>query len=90
MFDQEFVQNQVREDLRSGIIEVTFTKADGSLRKMRCTLQEGSYPQPEAGKERKEHPNVCVVWDVDLQDWRTFRWDRLQSVSTEIVNEFGL
>jgi hypothetical protein len=90
MFEQSFIQDQIRQDLLEGVVEVVFTKADGSTRTMRCTKQEGKYPQPEAGKERKENADICVVWDVDVQDWRTFRWDRLQRVSTQILSEAGM
>ena len=90
MFTQEFIQNQIRQDLLEGVVEVTFTKADGSTRVMNCTKEEGKYPAPEAGKERKENADICVVWDVDVQDWRTFRWDRVQKVSTDIINPDGM
>jgi|SaaInl0LU_22_DNA_1037365.scaffolds.fasta_scaffold14093_3 hypothetical protein len=90
MFIEKFIQDQIREELSLGVIEVTFTKADGSVRVMKCTMEEGKYPKPEAGKERKGNDDICIVWDVDVQDWRTFRWDRVQSVSCELFNKDGM
>ena len=31
-------------------------------------------------KDKKPNTEACVVWDTDLGQWRSFRWDRLQTV----------
>ena len=61
----------LKETLFSGIATVTFEKADGSLREMRCTLQ----PTP-----RKENLDVLAVWDIDAGGWRSFRMDSIKSI----------
>ena len=61
-------------------IELEFTKADGSIRKMNATLQESVVPHVEATAERKANPDIQVVWDTDVNGWRSFRWDRLQGI----------
>lgn len=40
-----FNRDNVRDTLRADIATVEFTKADGTLRKMRCTLQESYLPK---------------------------------------------
>lgn len=71
----------LKETLENGVVTVTFAKADGSLREMRCTLMPGSLP-PQLLQEntRKENLDVMSVWDVDANGWRSFRLDSIQSV----------
>ncbi len=83
-YTQQIEQDSVKAALINRVIEVAFTKADGTLRKMNATLSESVVPK--ANKEdplstkavRKVNPEVCVIWDVDAKGWRSFRWDRLQ------------
>jgi hypothetical protein len=85
-YTQRIEQDSVKAALINGVIEVAFTKADGTLRKMNATLSESVVPK--ANKEdplstkavRKVNPEVCVIWDVDSKGWRSFRWDRLKTV----------
>lgn len=73
----------VRNILRRNILDVTFTKADGSTRIMKCTLDEQHIPQfekKEGSKTKKMNPDVCSVWDVQNQGWRSFRWDSLKKI----------
>ena len=69
--------------LKQAVIEVVFKKADGDSRSMNCTLAKHKLPDYEDQKEstRKPNPDVCVVFDVDKQEWRSFRWDRILQVS---------
>jgi len=85
-YTQRIEQDSVKAALINGVIEVAFTKADGTLRKMNATLSESVVPK--ANKEdplstkavRKVSPEVCVIWDVDANSWKSFRWDRLKTV----------
>jgi|TARA_R110000751_G_scaffold282431_1_gene385572 hypothetical protein len=76
------IDNQyiIKQALLDDTIELEFTKADGSLRKMNATLQESVVPHVEADTERKANPDIQVVWDTDANGWRSFRWDRLQGI----------
>ena len=56
--------------------EVTFTKVDGTLRTMPCTLKSELLPQ----RELKEHHTTKTinhktlsVWCLDKSEWRSFR-----------------
>jgi len=75
--DNQYV---IKQALLDDTIELEFTKADGSLRKMNATLQESVVPHVEADTERKANPDIQVVWDTDANGWRSFRWDRLQGI----------
>ena len=74
--DQAFVKSA----LVDGVIEIEFLKADGSVRKMNATLNEGVIPHVEENAERKANPDTQVVWDTEVNGWRSFRWDRLQGI----------
>jgi hypothetical protein len=86
--DQE--RELMREWFRGVLVEqevtVTFRKADGDQREMRCTLQESQIPKivTENKTSRKYNPDICVVWDIALQQWRSFRWDRLTKIEFTI------
>ena len=73
-------QIPVTTALMDGIIEIEFQKADESLRKMKATLQESIVPHTATKKDKEPNTEACVVWDTDLSQWRSFRWDRLQTV----------
>jgi hypothetical protein len=72
---------------------VEFVKADGTTRVMNCTLSEAhgaiykmeeSKAQPvpveQAHKLPRVNNDVCKIWDIDQQAWRSFRWDRLKRI----------
>ena len=79
----------VRQAYKDGIIanlkertcEVTFTKKNGDMRVMQCTLMESVLPPAKKDepltqkKVRAVNEEVCVVYDVNAQGWRSFRWD---------------
>jgi len=79
--DQEFVGNLLTE-LNTRVVGVTFTKADGTVRNMNCTLQSGIVPVVEHREPKNSTalPETLVVWDTDKNSWRSFRLDRITHV----------
>lgn len=78
-------RDTVLKDLRDYVIEVTFTKVDGTTRIMRCTLDPKLLPPTYIGEDEqkektfhKENPNVISAWDVQKGGWRSFRIDSVQ------------
>jgi hypothetical protein len=74
----------ITEALKNKTCEVTFTKVDGSLREMPCTLDARVIPPApvhvtntdnpvDFPKAKKENPAVMSVWCTDKQSWRSFR-----------------
>lgn len=56
--------------------EVTFTKVDGSVRSMPCTLMASALPARDATKlheTRIYNPKTMSVWCLDKSEWRSFR-----------------
>lgn len=76
------VKEGIRNILRTSVITVTFTKADGTSRDMKCTLAAEFLPAQEVKEsERKSSPDNCPVWDMEKQAWRSFRWDSINKIS---------
>ena len=71
-----------REDLLSillnSVATVIFTKADGSTRVMKCTLQKDFLPALK-GSNHKRSQEVLPVWEIGI-GWRSFRLDSIQRV----------
>jgi hypothetical protein len=65
--------------LNEYVIEVTFTKKDGTERVMNCTLLEDYLPET-TGAGRAASLDAVSVYDVDKDDWRSFRWDSIEAV----------
>ena len=64
----------LRKLLVYGVYDVTFTKVNGEVRTMPCTLnpvQMPPAPVKESTRERKD--DTLSVWCVDKQEWRSFK-----------------
>tara|TARA_B110000238_G_scaffold194804_1_gene233146 strand:+ start:82 stop:348 length:267 start_codon:yes stop_codon:yes gene_type:complete len=81
--ENEMKYQEIVDTLREGVVNLSFTKVkDGEVRKMRATLVSEQIPQDKMPKTdanaNTEKNQVAVrVFDLDLQDWRSFRVDSL-------------
>lgn len=66
--------------LETDVVEVTFTKKDGSERIMKCTLKEDVLPEVQNKEAKEKSQEAIAVWDVESEGWRSFRWDSIKSV----------
>ena len=57
------MKTTLRNALGKGIVNVTFTKADGSRREMRATTNEGLFTYESRGGDTAEPQGVIRVWD---------------------------
>ena len=74
--DLHLRNQEIRDLLVHGVSEVTFTKVNGELRTMPCTLDSTLLPpQPlkEFHETRLYKPELLSVWCVDKSEWRSFR-----------------
>ena len=67
-------------------LRITFTKADGTEREMRCTLAESAIPSDKAPKGTGGVASETTqrVFDLDKGEWRSFKWDSVKSVNFAI------
>ena len=76
-FDPNFIKAWLYNDK----CRVRFTKKDGSERIMICTLcpeflpLQTAFDLEEAAGKNKE--NLVVVWDLEKEAWRSFRFDSI-------------
>jgi hypothetical protein len=78
MMNEQEIQ-QLKEHLAKKVAVVVFKKADGSIREMQCTLAEYLLPETK-GTGRKSSKDVLVVFDLEKEEWRSFRTDSVIEV----------
>jgi hypothetical protein len=75
---------EIRHLLEQHDCEVTFTKVDGSLRTMPCTLRTEAMPQRVVTEEyqttRLYKPETLSVWCLDESEWRAFKVANVQEI----------
>jgi hypothetical protein len=97
--NRTIMRDWVRSLLQKQPITVTFVKADGTDREMRCTLNPEELPTvvqtgpvdgivSESKKSRRDpkepDPAVIKVYDLEAKSWRSFRMDRLKKITAEL------
>jgi len=90
-------REQLSELLRTGECVVEFTKVDGTVRSMPCTLSDTLIPpvlpkqlaEGEVAKVKKANPDVFSVWCLDKKEWRSFRFANLISAKAKDVTHTG-
>lgn len=79
-----YKRENIIADLKSHVMEVSFTKVNGDHRTMRCTLDQRIVPQPvdykhlEEQHSKPENLEIVVCWDVQANGWRSFRVDSVK------------
>ena len=79
-----YTREQLIEMASTNILSVEFEKNDGTLRKMKCTLQSDLVPQKEVAetveKNRKINFETLPVWDLEKEGWRSFTVAKVKAV----------
>ena len=76
-------REQIVEQLKNNICEVTFTKVNGDKRVMPCTLREDMLPpviKEDVNADRKVNEKTVSVWVTDANGWRSFRVDSVLDI----------
>lgn len=73
-------RNEMLETLRENVVDVVFTKKDGSERQMTCTLNMEAidnefHPKSGADQGATVNEEVIKVFDLVANGWRSFRVD---------------
>ena len=101
--NKAIIRDWIKSLLQKSTITVTFVKADGTVRDMNCTLNYDFIPTDKAPKatpsgsvdglvtESKSptDPNLhsLRVFDLEKNEWRSFRFDRLKKITAELKFE---
>ena len=88
-FAKPDLYENIRDFLHDEIIEVCFTKKDGTERKMFCTLQSDLIDQQYESYDDTNPPKiineeVMRVFDTEASSWRSFRLANLKYVKTDL------
>lgn len=87
----ELNKESIKAALQLGAHAVTFTKTDGSLRSMKCTLQPHLLP-PHTVKEKTcasgENCDCLKVYDLEVHGWRAFKISKIISILK--TNEYSI
>jgi len=80
MTDLTEIKTAVKSALLTGPTTIVFKKVDGTERTMKCTLNEALLPKREVTESvRKANDGVQNVFDLELNQWRSFKWDNFIS-----------
>lgn len=81
----------IKELLQNGVVEFTFTKANGEQRTARGTLcfeyllsteSTGFTEENKPSGSRPTPEGVCTYWDLDKKAWRSLRTTTLISIDS--------
>lgn len=92
-----FDVKELIDDLEKGVVDILFEKKDGTNRLLKATLQSSYFRKPFISAEEAqsranllanegETGKVPVIhcWDVEQNEWRSFRTDHV--LSLQITN----
>lgn len=86
---EEFKQwlKEMLHDQKISEMCITFTKTDGTERTLRCTLREDLIPTDKAPKGTGSTVTETTqrVFDLDIGEWRSFRWENVKQVNFQII-----
>lgn len=81
-------RNEIIEALQTHKCVVKFTKVDGTIREMPCTLREDIVPKYERKTPAKDatgkSQNTLSVWCLDKNEWRSFRVDNVLELRLDL------
>jgi hypothetical protein len=83
--EQKLFQNWLKRVLETEIVHLTFTKKDGTIREMKCTLKEDHLPevQKDFGEDaptRSKTKDTISFWDIESEGWRSCRYDSIKEI----------
>lgn len=89
IFNDDTSRKWLKGVLLTNVCTVTFTKKDGSERVMKCTLDPESLPPiqkeaTEVSEVRQKSQDALAVFDVERQEWRSFRYDSIKKFEMEL------
>jgi len=84
--ERKIFRDWIKSHLIYGPVSVTFVKKDGTERVMKCTLKSDLVKDYEkkTDKVKTVSEETCPVFDLDKQEWRSFRFDSVTKVEFTI------
>ena len=88
---EQMTKEKLVDLLRHEILDIEFTKVDGSIRKLKGTLKESytkAAPEKKTDRVKKQNEQNISVWDVEFNGWRSFKYDNVISVSRNMIAHY--
>lgn len=76
----EWTVETLKQQLSENVCMVTFTKVDGTTRKMRATRIMDLIPSEKLPKGSAKDTTAVRAFDTEIQGWRSIRPESVQSV----------
>jgi hypothetical protein len=72
--------------LKTNEVDLTFTKKDGTIREMKCSLKESLLPvyEKKTDKVKTKSEESLSVFDLEKKEWRSFRFDSITSFKFDL------
>ena len=83
--EQETFKSWLSSLLKNEVVTITFTKKDETERVMKATLNERLVANT-SGLGHKENNDVIRVTDVEIDQWRSIRYDSIKEIHFDINN----
>ena len=90
MVELQITKDELVEKLQHEIVQLIFTKADGTERHMICTknivhIPEEFHPKTDKVVKLDENGNpietdLITVWDMEAKGWRSFNFTKILEV----------
>ena len=73
---------ELKKALRESVVEIKFIKKDGTERVIFGTTNSNLVaPTSGSGKNKSiDNPDLIVVTDIGLDEWRSFRYDQIVDI----------
>ena len=81
----KMTRDEMINALRQSNCRVVFTKVNGEVRDMLCTLEESVLPELKSKPEdKKRQPNEAIIraFDLNKEEFRSFRVENVTSFET--------
>lgn len=88
-------RDRIRHTINTRIVNISFEKADKSIRVMKCTTCFDNIPKEFHPETKEDEPSkkrvinkdeLCTVFDLEANAWRSFRWAKLTSLEIQHEN----
>lgn len=83
-FPPHTIRRPLVDILRQRSAVISFTKKNGERRTMFCTLKQEFLPAldpKKANGTRRKSETALPIFDMEIQQWRSFRLDSLESLT---------
>ncbi len=80
-------ESEIKSALRDGIVTIVFIKKDVTERTLFGTTNFDEIPidKHPIGTNRALSDEVCRCFDVQIGEWRSFRWDSVISAEVTVI-----